>query len=238
MKIFVADGGNRDRREYCLQHGIGLLFSPAYYVPPPAGASYIIDNGAFGAWTRGIEWDEGAFYTLLHKIESTGDRPYAVVVPDVVAGGLASLKRSAQHIPLIPDEFPKYLPVQDGMTPAAVKPLIEDVDGVFVGGTVAWKWRTSQLWAEFAHNAGKLCHIGRVGNKRNYSRAYAAGADSVDGSTPMRHNKLHVIPEWRDEVAKQANLLSKEEWMLNVGSAVADSRSFGRKGVDHNDWNL
>lgn len=228
MKIFVADGANRDRREYCLQHGIGLLFSPAYYVPPPAGASYIIDNGAFGAWTRGIEWDEGAFYTLLHKIESTGDRPYAVVVPDVVAGGLASLKRSAQHIPLIPDEFPKYLPVQDGMTPAAVKPLIEDVDGIFVGGTVAWKWRTSQLWAEFAHNAGKLCHIGRVGTKRNYSRAYAAGADSVDGSTPMRHNKLHVILEWRDEVAKQANLLSKEEWMLNVGSAVADSRSFGR----------
>lgn len=224
MRIFVADGANKDRREYCRKHDIGLLYSPTYYVTPPTGVDYIIDNGAFGAWARGIEWDAAAFYGLLQKIESAGSVPYAVIVPDIVAGGLASLKHSIQHLPLIPDGFPKYLPVQDGMTPAAVKPLIKDVDGVFVGGTVAWKWRTAQLWAEFAHNAGKRCHIGRVGNKRNYSRAYAAGADSVDGSTPMRHNKLYVIPEWREEVAKQANLLSKEEWMLNTGAAVAGAR--------------
>ena len=224
MRIFVADGANRDRREYCRQNNIGLLFSPAYYVTPPTGIEYIIDNGAFAAWQRGAKWDERPFYSLLQKIERGNHVPFAVVIPDIVAAGPLSLQHSAEHMHRIPDAFPRYLPVQDGMVQSDIIPHLDEVDGLFIGGTVPWKWRTAYKWAKFAHKNGLKCHIGRVGNKKNYTKAKAVGADSVDGSNPMRHNRLHIIPEWRDDAEKQRHLLDKEGWMMSAEAAVAADR--------------
>jgi hypothetical protein len=231
MKIFVADGGNKIRREYCLLHDIGFLYDPRYYCTPPKGASFILDNGAFAAWKRGEEWDETPFYALLTRIAESDLTPYAVIVPDIVAGGVASLRHSASHISRVPEGIPRYLPVQDGMAPSDVLPYIEDVEGLFVGGSVRWKWRTAQVWAELAHGFGKLCHIGRVGNRRTYAMSVAAGADSVDGSTPMRHNKLHVIPKFRETNLQQKKLLEKEVWMSSIGEALCASRDV-RRGED------
>lgn len=173
MKIFVSDAGNRARQEYCIQNGIGLLYSPSYFVPPPARADYIVDNGAYIAYQKGRAWDPGPYMALLHRIS---------------------------------DEFPKYLPVQQGMEWQDIEPLVEVIDGILVGGPTVWKWRTAGRWIEYGHDRGLLVHIGVVGTKQKYDRAWVLGADSVDGSYPMRHNCLHIIPEWRAERVNQARI--------------------------------
>lgn len=214
MRIYVADWGSSQRRiDYCLENNIGLLISAAR-PQQPRGPDYIVDNGAFTSWIRGTEWDEGAFYTLLASLPHD---PYFVVVPDIVAGGETSLYHSLNHADRI--DYPRYLAVQDGMSPAMIAQFLDPFDGLFIGGSIPWKWRTAGMWATFAHQHGMKCHIGRCGCKAGYSAAEALGADSVDGSTPMRHDKLHVIPEWRAD-QQQRHLINKEEWLMSVGHSI------------------
>ena len=66
-----------------------------------------------------------------------------VIVPDIVAGGLASLERSAFWRDTVPTEFAAYLAVQDGMTEADVVPELRRYQGIFVGGSLAWKLATA-----------------------------------------------------------------------------------------------
>jgi hypothetical protein len=73
---------------------------------------------------------------------------------------------------------------------------ISRFDGVFVGGTPAWKWRTLDRWIEFAHDRGLPCHVGRVGKFRDIIRAREAGADSIDSSTIPQANKQGVYGQY------------------------------------------
>jgi hypothetical protein len=67
--------------------------------------------------------------------------PDFVVVPDIVAGWLASLAWSAFWRDTVPVEFRAYLAVQDGMTVADVVPHLPRYHGIFVGGSLRWNWR-------------------------------------------------------------------------------------------------
>lgn len=206
MKIFVADGNNRIR-DICKQYNIGILSSPSYFRPPQIGIDYILDNGAFIAWKNNEEWNEALFYKIVNRLILDNVIPYFVVIPDIVCGGLESLEKSKQHIDKLPINWEKYLPVQDGMNTKDIN--LCGVDGLFVGGSLRWKWRTAKTWCNYAHENNIKCHIGRVGTIRDYVKAESCGADSVDGSGPSRNNRM-------DLPIKFLEIISKEQMRLEL----------------------
>ena len=205
MKIFVADGNNRIRAT-CKQHNIGILSSPSYFTPPPKDMDYILDNGAYRAWIHKEEWNNVLFYKVIDRLCDMSVVPYFVVIPDIVAGGLVSLKHSELHMDNLPIHWKKYLPVQPGMAPGDID--TSGVDGIFIGGgNPVWLWRTARDWCTFAHTNNIFCHIGRIGTTINYIRANSCGADSVDGSGPTRNNRLDIPINYLQNVKNQQTRL-------------------------------
>lgn len=160
--------------------GWGLLVTPA--VPRTEGFDrFCVDNGAWSAFCQGTAWDPGAFSALVDAV-GTGD---FVVAPDIVAGGLASLALTESWLPRLPGL--RLIAVQDGMTPADVRPLLGATVGIFVGGSTDWKLATLPAWGRLAKEAGCYLHVGRVNSKRRiYACAYV-GADSFDGTSVSRY---------------------------------------------------
>ncbi len=66
-----------------------------------------------------------------------------------------------------------------------------------------WKWDTASYWIGHAHEIGLPVHIGRVSSFKDLDKAYMLGADSVDGSTIIRHDLLERIPLFRSHVLEQ-----------------------------------
>ena len=207
MRYYLAAPFGVDRRDECLAIGLDLLYSPTYgKAPRPCeDGRFALDNGAFSAYVNRAIWDEARFYRLVRQIVDLGVTPTFVVLPDIVAGGLQSLARSMEHVGKLPDDWRKYLPVQDGMSVYDLIPaVITRIDGVFVGGSVVWKWRTAKDWCEFAHRVGLDCHIGRVNTERQILAARHAGADSVDGSTASRHHSVGRLMQFWALLQEQA----------------------------------
>ncbi|MFA5137523.1 MAG: hypothetical protein WC489_09120 [Patescibacteria group bacterium] len=207
MRYYLAAPFGADRRDAYLAAGLDLLYSPTYgKVPRPCeDGRFALDNGAFSAYVNRAIWDEARFYRLVRQIVDLGIAPTFVVLPDIVAGGLQSLVRSMEHVGKLPDDWRKYLPVQDGMSVYDLIPaVITRIDGVFVGGSTVWKWRTAKDWCEFAHLVGLDCHIGRVNSERQILAARHAGADSVDGSTASRHHSVDRLLRYRALLQEQA----------------------------------
>lgn len=116
--------------------------------------------------------------------------PGFVVVPDAVADAPKTLALAGHWIDrlramMCPRPVRLAFVLQNGMTYADVKPLLPRVETLFVGGTTEWKWRTAPVWAEVAHDAGLTLHIGRAGTPDLLRRAYDAGADSIDSTSPL-----------------------------------------------------
>jgi hypothetical protein len=207
MRYYLAAPFGADRRDAYLAAGLDLLYSPTYgKMPRPCeDGRFVLDNGAFSAYMSNTPWDEARFYGLVRQIADLGIAPTFVVLPDIVAGGLQSLARSMEHAGRLPDDWGRYLPVQDGMSEYDLIPsTIDRIDGIFVGGSVVWKWRTAKDWCEFAHRVGLDCHIGRVNSERQILAARHAGADSVDGSTASRHHSVNRLLRYRALLQEQA----------------------------------
>ncbi len=81
---------------------------------PPQGFRYAIDNGAWRCYQKQIPFDERRFERLY---EERGKDADFVVLPDIVCGGLESLRLSEKWIERLPG-VRLLLPLQDGMTPA------------------------------------------------------------------------------------------------------------------------
>jgi NADPH:quinone reductase-like Zn-dependent oxidoreductase len=205
MMIYIGAGSQNQNRAARDKYGCGIQIGPNN-PRNIEGHRYMLDNGAYPAWVRGETWNEAGFYALVARLEAGGYPPDLVVVPDIVGGGLASLERSLEHVARLPPAWPRYLAVQPGITPGDVAPLLSRFDGLFIGGASAWRWRTAAAWIELAHAAGKPAHIGMVGTVRNYLRAAAMGADSVDGAGPMRNRDLDVVGRFHRLVAEQVCL--------------------------------
>jgi hypothetical protein len=142
------------------------------------------DNGAFVAWSRGEPFPVGAFQARLDRALRLPTPPLVAVTPDIVAGGERSLEFSLAWRAELPDTWPWFLAVQDGMDPADVADALPVFAGLFLGGSTAFK-RTAQHWATLAHAAGKRFHYGRASVPRKVDHAIRVGADSLDTSFPL-----------------------------------------------------
>ena len=173
------------RRNLAALRGAGwrLLVSAAGQLRPE-GFPYALDNGAWSAFTQGRPFDEPAFIRALVKLGAAADW---TVIPDVVAGGHASLDLSLRWMRRVLDESPRGLiAVQDGIGVEDVRGFLGDRVGIFVGGSTAWKLSTLAQWGQLGRETGAWCHVGRVNSAKRIAHCAGVGATSFDGTSVSR----------------------------------------------------
>jgi len=178
-------------------------------IRPIDGEQWGFDNGAYKAWADGGKvpmtahgFDGAAYMRRVERAERAG-APYLAVVPDLVAAGEESLHFSLHWRVHLPQEWPLYLAVQDGMTPALVGDAIDGFAGVFLGGTTKFK-RTAAEWASWAHARGLRFHYARCSSQRAWRDACAVGADSVDSSQALWRKSM--LNAWENTTAQMEML--------------------------------
>lgn len=170
----------------------------------PEGFAYALDNGAWTAFRNGKPFDEAAFGKALSMLGRDADW---TTIPDIVAGGHASLEFSLRWMRRVLDECGRgLLAVQDGLVERDVADLIGDRVGIFVGGSTSWKVATIRTWASLARAKGAWCHVGRVNSARRIRICSTAGATSFDGTSVSRYAK--TLP--RLDAAKRQLALALE----------------------------
>jgi hypothetical protein len=175
----------RTRRNIAAMRAAGwrLLLTPAIH--DDHGLPYALDNGAWGAFQRGVPWDADAFCRLVDRYGAAAD---FIVLPDIVGGGLLSLARSLAWLERLRPPWRRLLlPVQDGVHPVHVASVVGATVGLFVGGSTAWKLWMLPDWADLARRTGCYLHVGRVNTARRIRLCQMAGADSIDGTSVTRY---------------------------------------------------
>ena len=150
-----------------------------YWPADGAPAPYALDNGAWGVFKRGAEFDDDVF---LWAVDRLGEGADWVVLPDVVADREATLERAEQWFPRL-EGLRLLLAVQDGMTADDVLPWLSRGVGIFVGGSTEWKLSTIRQWAPLAHQHGQHCHVARVNTCKRIALCKHFGVDSADGKS-------------------------------------------------------
>jgi hypothetical protein len=165
------------------------------------GFRYCIDNGAWSDFQAGRDFDADAFERLIDKMGAGADW---IVLPDIVAGGRASLDLSMRWMNRTLSVCPLVLiAVQDGMEAADLAPFVGPSVGIFLGGSTEWKLARMRDWGEFCAERGVYYHVARVNTAKRFRMAHAAGADSIDGSSASR---FAVTLPMLDAAARQADL--------------------------------
>lgn len=211
MQIYTGDDGKPEHIKEQISFGIGTMITASdfncgrkhHYEVPIA-----IDNGAFSAWLKGCGFDEFKFLKLLSQIIDKKINYNFIVTPDIVAGGVQSLEFSIFWRDRLAGWQRQYLAVQDGMDVLDVSGLEHKFDGIFIGGTNEWKWKTAKEWIDFAHDNDKKCHIGRCGALDKLLYAHELGADSVDSTTFARNGDYRTIEKYYKMVG--LNLFKEE----------------------------
>jgi hypothetical protein len=149
------------------------------------GMRYAIDNGAWTAFAAGTAWDGMRFRELVARL---GDGADFIVAPDVVSGGLASLRLSESWLPRLAHVARVLVPAQNGIGVEDMASMLGPRVGVFVGGDTAYKLATMAAWARACRERGAWCHVGRVNSAVRIHACAAAGVDSFDGSSASRYS--------------------------------------------------
>lgn len=193
MKIYQGNSASRAVRRVCMENGYGIMLSEFRRDADKNFPYFAIDNGAFSAWKNNEEWNKDVFLRLLDYYD--GVDPDFAVVPDKVADGEISLKFSLKWLEWLRRHYdmPFLLAVQDGMAVESVEQAITLFDGIFVGGTKRWKYRTAKQWVNLAHDYDKICHIGRCYSLRRVCWADRIGADSIDSTGWARNDTFNII---------------------------------------------
>jgi len=205
IKPLVLVGGTKSKKiiKRLNALGWGRIWNEGrtYHSPKEPWA---LDNGAYAAYLNGTEFDQVQF---LHRLRDAAQRaphrPEFVVLPDIVAGGLASLELSEKWLGILHTDtmqerhgftpidyhtirgWPKYLAVQDGLLETHITDrIIREIAGIFVGGSNGFK-STAQLWTSFAHKNDLKCHYGRAGTLKKLDHAIESGVDSLDSAFPL-----------------------------------------------------
>jgi len=199
MKIYLGIGGSKKVQQFAQEYKCGWCLTPDNSRDPKT-LPYFLDNGAFVAWKRHAPWNERRFMNLIQRYPN----PDFVVAPDIVCGGDRSLMRSLEYVGKIPATL--YLAVQDGMDFRTVTDYIGSFDGLFVGGSIAWKFATARIWVDIAHLHGKKCHVGRIGTWRGFVHMHHLGVDSVDTTTASRHQDDSHIRKYLDHLKNQKTI--------------------------------
>src|SRR5271166_3705175 len=101
------------------------------------GFPYALDNGAWTDFRLGRDFDHEKFQTLVDRLGGQAD---FTVAPDIVAGGLASLRLSVHWLAhLLIRTRLVLIPVQDGMGPKDLVNIVGKHVGIFLGGSTEWK---------------------------------------------------------------------------------------------------
>lgn len=175
---------------------------------------YAMDNGAFGAYERGVEFDRLKFRDHLTSasvhIQRGGAPPLWVAVPDVVTDKKATIAAWEEWAPKLRSYgWPLAFVVQDGMIRQDVP---EDADFVFVGGSIKWKW----AWVPaFAAWFGKRLHVGRVNSPSALDWLDQLGVGSCDGTGWFRGDKkqLNGLIDFLADERRNMRLFETEEWV-------------------------
>jgi len=172
------------RRNLAALRGAGWrLLVSARGVLRHEGFRYALDNGAWTAFQRGEDFDVPAFEQAVAWGASGADW---VILPDIVGGGMESLRFSMEWAPRLQGVCPLMLAVQDGMGPEDVRALVGPGVGVAVGGSTQWKEDTAGTWGRLARERGAALHVLRVNTARRIRLCHDAGADSFDGTSASR----------------------------------------------------
>lgn len=200
------------------------LFVAAAGVHRNEGMRFKIDNSAFSVW-NGVLTQDDAIARFERLLDKLGRDPLCegIIAPDIVNGGMASWRLSLDWIDRLLGYGPRvYLPVQPGIAPSTVAPLLGARVGVFVGGDSGWKESTAATWARLARERGAMCHVGRVNSLRRLLIVKAAGAHSFDGSGPSRFAKALEEMEAARAVMAQIGLvlMIRADCFFEVGGEV------------------
>lgn len=154
---------------------------------PPRRTPWVFDNGAFKDWAAGKPFNAAKYDKALDYVWlNCKSNPEFLVVPDIVAGGVESLRFSDSYVKKLSAlDCPLALVVQDGMTQDDVTAALGPYSVIFVGGTLSWKLKTFKAWTLFAHERGLKCHVGRFGTEARVRAALRHGVDSVDSCLPL-----------------------------------------------------
>ena len=183
MIAYAARTGTRRNLEALRQADWRLLVSAAACLRTE-GFTYALDNGAWTYYQQGKPFDDRAFTVALHQLGAQADW---TTIPDIVAGGYASLDLSLQWMRRVLDATPRaLLAVQDGITPDDVGSFLGERIGIFVGGSTAWKEATLPQWGTLGRRLGCWVHVGRVNTMRRIRLCTFAGVTSFDGSNASR----------------------------------------------------
>ena len=188
MKIFVGDTRSSKRIPFLQENAIGRMLVDRKVNLYP-GEIWAWDNGAYRDWQSGCNMRGPDYESLiLSRIERVYDlgKPYLAVLPDLVGKGNESLEYSLSWFDKLPEEWPWYLALQDGMDPGLVIGAIGTcpIQGFFLGGTDEFK-KEAELWCIRAHHLKLYFHYGRAGTLGKIIHAKMIGADSLDSSFPL-----------------------------------------------------
>ena len=181
---YASRTGTRRNLAMLRLHGWRLLVSAAGALRHE-GFPFALDNGAWSAFTQGRPFDERSFARALRMMGPGADW---TVIPDIVAGGPASLDLSLRWMRRVLDETPRALiAVQNGLECRDVRPFLGSRVGIFVGGDTQWKLSTLPGWAALGREVGCWVHVGRVNTRQRILACTAAGAHSFDGTSASRY---------------------------------------------------
>ena len=167
------------------------------------GFPYAIDNGAWTAFQKGEPFDIAAFEKAVEWGAVGADW---LIVPDIVSGGLQSLRMSMEWVPRLCGVCPLLLAVQDGISVEDVRAVVGPDLGIAVGGSTDWKESTVVSWGALAREKGAYLHVLRVNSARRIAICAQAGAHSFDGTSATRFSKT-VRP--LDNARRQLSLFGR-----------------------------
>lgn len=237
MMGFASNTGTKRNLAGLKREGWGVLVTP-FGDQDPQGLPYIIDNGAWRAFQRFLAGQQAdklldvpLFLGLLRRM---GGGALAVILPDIVGEGAASLALSAQYEAqvrfLVGPRPVLLLAVQDGMENMLdqVEAFMQRGCGIFVGGTTAWKEATLPVWAAIARKYGCWLHVGRVNTARRIALCAAAGATSFDGTSATKYaSTLPMLAEAARQPAlipMNGGNMSPADFAMACRSIVAGQR--------------
>jgi hypothetical protein len=216
MKILIGDTRSATNVAFIQERGWGRMCveaRPKPYQFEPWG----FDNQAFKTWQDVgfvpnlteddwcILWACEAYERRLAAARECATPPYIAIVPDIPASA-ASLGYSVMWRESLPNDWPWYLALQDGMTMAGVRDVAHMFDGLFLGGSDKFKLG-AQVWCDLAHFCGKKFHYARAGTRRKVLHAHAIGADSLDSSFPLwSKERFHKFSLWIEGLGLQQTM--------------------------------
>src|SRR4051794_41103643 len=116
MFCYASRTGTRRNLDALRKHGWGLLVSRAGAWRTEGFTRWVGDNGAWADFQANRAFDEDEYERFLTWVAAQATIPDWLVLPDVVAGGLASLALSGRYLNRCLSVSPMVLiAVQDGM---------------------------------------------------------------------------------------------------------------------------